>query len=248
MMTATPETAGPSRKRGGNLFGALLDFVWPPKCLICDRVGSTLCEECIAEWPRAGHPMCAVCGDEIGPDGCLGCSWGIGPLTASGYAVKYTETVRKVVHALKYDGRTDLAAPMALEMAYVIRTRPAFQEFDAFVPVALHPKRFNERGYNQADLLANAIAEETGYKVLRALQRTRYTRPQVGLGRKERAENVRGAFTASDACRGLRVVLIDDVCTTWATGRDAARALIAVGAASVSFLTFSRDLPVWSEA
>ena len=247
MATATSEPSENSLQRAEAFFGALLDFVWPPKCIICDRVGSPLCDECIAEWPRAGHPMCGVCGDEIGPEGCLGCSWGIGPLTASGFAVKYTDTVRKVVHAFKYDGKTHLAAPMANEMAHVTRSRPAFQEFDVLVPVALHPKRLRERGYNQAVLLAKAVAKQTSHPVVDALTRTRHTRPQVGLGRKERAENVRGVFAASDECRGMRVVLVDDVCTTWATGRDAARALIAGGAASVSFLTFSRDLPVWSE-
>ena len=112
---------------------------------------------------------------------------------------------------------------------------------DLIVPVALHPRRVKERGYNQAALLARVLGEETGIPVEeRLLMRTRHTRPQVGLGAHERRANIADAFTCSHTVDGLAVVVVDDVCTTGATLEACAAALVAVGAAEVRGFTLAR--------
>lgn len=111
---------------------------------------------------------------------------------------------------------------------------------DAFVPVPLHPARRRSRGFNQAALLAAALAGHRGRPALDALVRDRATRAQVGSSRAERAANVRGAFRAV-----LRfaphetVALIDDVATSGATLAAAAEALTAGGAGRVVGVTFA---------
>jgi len=105
---------------------------------------------------------------------------------------------------------------------------------DAVVPVPLHPSRAVARGYDQAALLARAIAARVGLPVRAALHRIRGGRPQVELDRAARAANIRGAFVAEvSSLRGLRVAIVDDVATTGATLSDAAAAARAAGARAV---------------
>ena len=102
------------------------------------------------------------------------------------------------------------------------------------VPVPLHRSRAAARGYDQAFLLAHAVAARTGLPLRTALHRIRGGRPQVELDRVARAANIPGAFVAeAGSLRGLRVALVDDVATTGATLMDAAAAARAAGARTV---------------
>jgi ComF family protein len=107
--------------------------------------------------------------------------------------------------------------------------------------VPLHPDRQRERGFNQSDLLAHAMADPLGLSV-RAdlLQRVRPTRPQVGLARQERLQNVADAFRARPEVEGGRWLLVDDVCTTSATLEACAQALRLRGAGAVWAITLAR--------
>lgn len=154
----------------------------------------------------------------------------------------YDDVARRLVHRLKYEDRHDLAPPMARMMSAAGRTLLA--EADCVVPVPLHRWRLWRRRFNQAALLAKPIAASASLPfVPQALVRRRATRTQVGLSRAGRADNLSGAFLVpSDKAHliaGRRVLLIDDVRTTGATGNAAARALIRGGAASVDLLTFA---------
>jgi len=105
---------------------------------------------------------------------------------------------------------------------------------DAVLPVPLHRSRVAARGYDQALLLAHAVAANSGLPLRPALHRIRGGSPQVELDRVARAANIRGAFVAeASSLRGLRVALVDDVATTGATLMDAAAAARAAGARMV---------------
>ena len=159
-------------------------------------------------------------------------------------AVRYDDVARTLVHALKYQDRTDLAPAMGRWMARA--GRELLGEADAAGSGAaalaarleppLQPVRRAGAGDRAADRRQAGVAE--------ALRRVRPTQQQIGLSRSQRASNVQGAFkVAADRqadIEGRRVVLIDDVLTSGATADACARALLRARAASVDVLVFAR--------
>ncbi len=158
-------------------------------------------------------------------------------------SVLYFEgALRAAIHALKYRRARDLAGLLGGLMGDYWQDQPI--PVDVIVPVPLHPARERSRGYNQSALLALGLAEAADLPVrVDLLARIRATAPQVDLGAEARRENVRGAFYCENgSATGLRVLLVDDVCTTGATLEACSQALRAGGASSVWALTLARAL------
>jgi ComF family protein len=153
-------------------------------------------------------------------------------------------TASHLVHAFKYDGWRDLAHGMAVEMARLRWPPDVRRERAMLVPVPLTPWRERERGFNQADALAQALSPHWGVPVVPALTRTRMPVSQTRLTPGERLVNVTRAFTVASAgaaqLQGAHCVLIDDVVTTAATLIACAAALVDGGARIVSCATFGR--------
>lgn len=157
-------------------------------------------------------------------------------------------TTAGIVHAFKYGGWRELAGEMGAEMAKVRFDNVAERELSAVVPVPLSPARLRERGFNQAELLAEVVAERRGLPLLAdALFRQRHTRRQARLSPRERQANVSGAFRLDadrrEAVEDAHPLLVDDVLTTAATVQDCVRALCVGGARAVSVVTFARARP-----
>lgn len=228
-----------------------MSLVYPPTCASCGGATAdpgAFCPACWSGLRLIDEPLCDRLGIPFAVD------LGVGPMLSpraiaqppvfarARAAVLYDEVARRLVQRLKYEDRLDLARPLSRMMAAA--GRPLIAQADCVIPVPLHRWRLWRRRFNQAMLLARPIAEAANLPLVpQALIRTRATRPQVGLSRASRAENVTGAFRvppgAAHLVAGRRVLLIDDVTTTGATGNAAARALIRGGAASVEFLTFA---------
>ena len=147
------------------------------------------------------------------------------------------------MHALKYRGWAELAEFMAERMS-----REAFSHLEdpVLVPVPTTSWRRRTRGYNQATILAQALARRSSLPKVEALLRGG-GRTQVRLGPREREANVQGAFSLQvdfrSHIRGREVILIDDVLTTGATAVSAAKALAPGDPRSVHLRTFARALP-----
>jgi ComF family protein len=224
--------ARPLSAMGGALAGWARDlaaFALPQRCPGCGVEAAParlLCDACHAAIPRLGVALCARClaqGRE--PVGCRA-----HPGHAVWAAWLYDERAATVVHALKYEGRRGLAAGLAAEVA---RVAPPAPRADLVVAVPLHPARRRERGYNQAGLLAEALAERIGVPMLeRAVERVRDTRPQARLDPRSRRANVAGAFRVRHPGRleGRSILLVDDVITTGATFEACLSALARAGA------------------
>ena len=212
----------------------------PQRCVGCDRRASVpLCRQCFDALPRIGSPTCARCGlptafETFVGDECEGVDFGFESARAP---LRYTGVGKEIVHTLKYGGYTRvverLAAPLMLGVI------DATARFDAVVPVPLHRSRLRRRGFNQAELLAHAVAEKINAPVSGTLQVVRRTRDQVELSAAGRRANVAGAFRARDGVRG-RVLLIDDVFTTGATMSASAETLLGTGAREVHALSLCR--------
>lgn len=145
----------------------------------------------------------------------------------------YEGAAKELIHCLKYTFVRDAAKVLGPYMAALLKE----DSFDALVPVPLYPKRLMERGFNQAELLAQAVGEQKNIPVLPALERLRETGQQAKLEKERRIKNMEDAFQTCKKVRGMRLLVVDDVCTTGATARACIRALSGAGAKSVSLLT-----------
>ncbi|HEY8490502.1 MAG TPA: ComF family protein [Dehalococcoidia bacterium] len=220
---------------------ALLDLLFPKRCVSCGRFGAFLCPVCRGGLVPAAGERCPRCW-RPSPGGarCRECA-GEGTLAALRSAYVFGGPSRDLVHALKYGHVTALASLMAeplAEAAALLPERPA-----VVVPVPLHRRRLRERGYNQADLLGREVARRLGVRAApEALVRRRATRPQPATqSAEERHRNVQDAFLCPRPylIAGSVVVLIDDVTTTGATLASCAAELRRCGAARVYGLTFT---------
>ncbi|HEY8173306.1 MAG TPA: phosphoribosyltransferase family protein [Dehalococcoidia bacterium] len=219
-----------------------LDLLFPPACAICDRAGALVCHDCTSALPRAAGQRCVRCWmPERWPrDICDHCDASPPSFASARAACVLDGDARRLVHLLKYEGLTSLAAPMAILIA---DAHPPDAAIDLVVPVPLYRSRERARGYNQAAVLARALASRLSLPFDgRAARRTRNTAPLVKtMHREERLEIVRDAFSAAlPRVDARHILLVDDVMTTGATLDACARALLDARAASVRCVTFAR--------
>jgi ComF family protein len=256
--------ASPTHSISGHLRGALnvcrgawshaarlaLDIALPTLCVACREPvsGEGVCAQCWSKLSFIAPPFCPRLGIPFvydpGPE-LLSMEAIANPpaYSRARAAVRYDDVARTLVHALKYQDRTDLAPAMGRWMARA--GHQLLEQADILVPVPLHWRRGWSRRYNQSGALARIIERQTGVKLIsEALRRVRPTEQQIGLSRPQRASNVQGAFkVAADRngdIAGRRVILIDDVLTSGATVDACARALLRAKAAHVDVLVFAR--------
>jgi len=218
-------------------------WLLPSECLLCarppgfDEADPLICSVCRSRWLRLPDPLCPRCGQPttagIECRICAGWPAGFGAVRS---AVWLTEGARRAVHHLKYGGWWRAADSMAPVMRGLAPLAGAI----VLVPLPLGAARRRERGYNQSESLARALAAIIGVPVRTdLLWRTKETRRQTGLAPDAREANVRGAFGARPTGR-RQPVLVDDVFTTGATLVSAATAFLEAGVQSVSAVTFAR--------
>ncbi len=221
---------------------ALLDLIYPPRCVSCGRIGSYYCDDCQTDLHFIKPPVCARCGQPLTHPGlCHICRKTTSPLDAVRSVVFFGGSIRFAIHALKYRNLPQLGEPLGNIMVDYINGRQLRAQY--LIPVPLHVERQKMRGYNQSALLAQIISRATGVPIVNdALVRHRHTLPQVTLNASQRWANVANAFIVKkpELVAGKRFLLIDDVTTTGATLRACAQALKEKGASSVWGFTLAR--------
>ncbi len=258
-MTLTSAGGADAAKRKGGaamalgLARALLDLLFPPRCVACGAAGADLCAACLGKIRRPPDPRCARCdtpldGGRVALGGlCRECAAGLRTpaLDRMIVAAVYEGPARSAIHALKYQGKRRVAVPLAsLTLA---AWRAAGLSAGVIIPVSLYPSRIRQRGYNQSELLARELARATSLPVRSDLLiRVRPTSSQSRLSWSERQRNVADAFAlrpgASHALAGRSVLLLDDVMTSGATVQAAASALREARPAAIYAIAVARPL------
>ena len=220
-----------------------LDLAFPARCPGCGAEGPPICAACL---PALDARLELPAGVPIGLSSDVPA-----PLLQLEWCAPFTGLVRGALHELKYAGEQRLAVPLGAAVAR--RWQRVGAGGDVLVPVPVHAERARRRGYDQAELIAEAAAHGLGLPCAAILERARATTAQFDLGRAERATNVAGAFrlkprgAGSSAAgperplEGRWIVLVDDVVTTGATLGACAAPLFEAGAVGVSAITVARE-------
>lgn len=223
------------------LLRALSDLLFPPRCQVCRGAGEyPLCARCRAAFRLIRPPLCPTCGRPLpslppGRGACSLCRRRRPQFTQARAAGVYEGPLREAVHALKFERRAALAAPLGALLRPL--ADPLLERIDLVVPVPLHPARLRERGFNQSRLLAEEVVRGARrVPVVDVLARPRQTQVQSSLDVAARSANVRGAFTSRRQLRGARALLVDDVISTGFTASECARALRQGGALDVAVI------------
>lgn len=234
-----------------NPLRALASLFYPTLCAVCLKPvdqEACLCGPCKTKAPRIKPPYCNTCSEPFDGEitssfSCANCAHRELHFETAVAAYRSRGIVRKLMHEFKYGHQLHLRRPVADWLSETLDDpRLQGRRFDIVVPVPLHPARKRERGFNQAEMLAELFCMSAGLKMSNALERIRYTTTQTAFDRTERMENLRDAFRLRPKMnvRGLRVLLIDDVLTTGSTLSECARVLKAGGAISVHAATAAR--------
>lgn len=211
------------------LLDYFLDLLFPKYCLDCNKEGTYLCENCGKKIVPLKYATCPEC-KKITKFGQY-CSrhqkqYLNGIIIACYY---HKGILREAIHNFKYNGVKELSVFLGQLMTRRLNEiKPRGYKQWIIVPVPLHRKRIEERGYNQAELLAQEVEKNTNLKMIKnKLIRKKYTTPQVKLSNDDRQNNLIGAFDwkGSDELKGKTAILVDDVATTGSTLEECAKIL-----------------------
>ena len=229
------------------MFGGILDFIFPPRCGGCRRAGTWFCAACAATATAPILSLCPACHRWTSVHPCPLCpTSGWRPASIRGL-LRLEGPVQEAIHRLKYRNRPRLAEPLAslaLQLAAsspMPLTEPPVASLVLAVP--LHPHRQRQRGYNQAEAVAQALTTSRSADPVRLpgrLARPVATSPQVGRTGPDRRAAMAGAFSWTGPPPPAEIILVDDVVTTGATLLAAADALHLAGAVEVHCLALAQ--------
>ncbi len=221
------------------------------KCLNCgvdvfDGLG--FCPKCLKKVKFNNGKTCLRCGVSLhgAEDYCGHCAFEKTYFDKAYSPLCYEGAVQSAILNMKFNNLGSNAAVLARYLVFMAQKQNL--QFDVVTFVPMSPKAKKKRGYNQAQLLAEHFCEQLDLpQPLDALKKIKETERQEKLNKKQRQENLVGAFAASEEVRGKRVLLIDDIKTTGATLNECAKALKRKGATSVVCLTVAsrEENTVW---
>lgn len=229
--------------------------VFPPLCISCSDVLLTLeekafCRECRQNIHHITQSHCPICGITF-PDSpsenhlCGSCLENTPSYDFARAALTYDGIILNAIHQFKYGRDLTRGAALAGLLADFDIPDMDWDTFDVILPVPLHIRRLRNRGFNQSMILARALEKKHGIRVdFSLLKRHKLTLTQTGLNKKEREENITGAFAIvhPERIEDQNIVLVDDVFTTGSTINECAKTLKKAGAGLVAVITLARVL------
>lgn len=234
-----------------------LSYIFPRFCVGCGIEGTWLCNVCEGDILEVKSQVCPQCG-RLSESGfyCQKCRFDVilvsqkgkkkpkkiyrrKPLQGIITAFYFEEgPMKEMIHNFKYNSVLEFKDIFSKEMAVKIKK----SQFDIITFTPLHPKRFSQRGYNQAEVLAKEVSSKTKIPCQNLLLKTRNTKRQVGLIGQKRRKNLKDVFRAR---KGIdiskkRIIIVDDVTTTGTTLNECARVLKTAGAKEIWGLVIAR--------
>ena len=230
---------------GMRLFDRAVDVIFPRRCPICDdavdTVGELICRECQSRVKIIREPYCMKCGKPVISDAqriCRDCETTQHSFNRGRAAFCYDETMKDSIYRFKYGRRKEYADYYSNQMVMLMKDQLKSWQPDALIPIPIHKKRFKQRGYNQAQLLAERIAGDTGIP-MRAdiLLRDEDTKVQKNLTAADRQNNLKKALKIGvDVVKLKNIVIVDDIYTTGSTIDAAASILHDAGVENIYFM------------
>lgn len=224
-------------------FWGALDWVFPPSCSGCGKLGRRWCSDCEAGLVPLRNNICDICGYLI-ENGtvCSRCAVNPPEFTMLRSVYEYQGGLRNAIHRLKYDN--DLGVGEILGRKCADHLERLHWKIDLVIPVPLGKKRRKERGYNQAAMIAYPMSLMLGIQYgQKQLVRSKETVTQVEYNAEQRKQNVHEAFSAPNShLKGKNILIIDDVITTGSTMDECARALKKAGVKNVYGLSVARTM------
>lgn len=218
---------------------SLLHLFYPHVCAGCGTdilpAGSNICVQCIHNLPFSGFEKM----DDNPVEKILYGRVQFNKATALLYFTKQS-SLQNIMHTFKYRNNKDLGHQLGLIMGNHLLESGRFRHLQALMPLPLHESRTHKRGYNQAEILCNGIAEILQIPVItHAVKRVSATETQTRKSRIERWQNMEGKFILADesSVADKQVLLVDDVITTGATLEACAAALSEVKGVGIYIAT-----------
>lgn len=226
--------------------GFFVELLFPRRCPVCDGIvvprGGLICAGCVRKLSFVKGAVCKRCGKEIASreaEFCFDCTKHRRSFEYGRALVNYDAVAKKSMAKIKYGNKREYLDFYAEALCMRYGKEIMRMEADALVPVPVHPSRRRQRGFNQAEVLAEGIGRRLGIAVCgEVLRREKKTAPQKELGPQERLKNLEEAFAAGAVPEWLeRVILVDDIYTTGSTIEACTRALKRAGVKKVYFLS-----------
>lgn len=204
-----------------------------------------ICVDCLGDlpWHRTNYcPQCAL--PSLNNVVCGHCLQSPPEFDATRAMFRYEFPVNEMLQRYKYNHLLNMAKTFGQLMSESMTSAEVSRLADIIIPMPLHPKRLQERGFNQAVEIARIIGRTLKIEVDgRSFSRKKLSAPQVSLPMKERVKNMQGAFDCNARLDGLKVLLIDDVMTTGASLNALAKTARKAGARHVECWVVARTIP-----
>ncbi len=237
------------------MFSKLVDGLYPPNCVLCGEAGQQ------QRGSSASLDLCAACQNDLRRNSscCFQCGIPLSvaatdPSTRCGDCLKnppaythicvpyiYQWPLDRLIQVFKFQGNLAVGKVLASLLSQAIQDEPK-PTAEVIIPIPLHPSRLEERGFNQATLLAADLASSLQLQLIEDLLiRQKPSQPQAGLDARSREKNIKGVFAIQQGKSiPSSVTLVDDVMTTGSTLNEAARILIDAGVKTVDCWVVAR--------
>lgn len=213
------------------MFEFVLDFLFPPACSVCGKIDKNwLCPNCQRRVERL-EKSCLVEIENKKYEKLL-------------YLFEYESLIRKLLLGYKFSNRAYLSHFFANRVTENEENCKLLKKYDLIIPVPMHKKKMQKRGYNQTELVSNELEKSLGIPVRKdILSKVVNTTTQSKLGGKARQTNIQHAFFIQNdwEVEDKKVILLDDIYTTGATSEECSRVLKQAGADEILMLVLAKD-------